>query len=275
MSDVLLLKNRYKTIDNLGAVMQAMLVITAAKSQKAKKKFLYASKYLDEFSKLLNCVHSTEAPKPRADKKNLVIVISSSKGMCGGFNETLFRAVRNHLKLTYGSHEAYLLGRAALKIERWVGVKVFAKDVEAVRSPSFLHISEIADKILKWQMSTCGEVFIAYNSYKSMLVQKPNVIKLLPFDGVGSDDYIVEPSASDLYPMLLLHYLESTIYKYIIESELGELNTRMLVVKGATDSSKDMLNELRIRINKARQLAITSELSEIVSSFEALAQGEE
>ena len=275
MSDVLLLKNRYKTIDNLGAVMQAMLVITAAKSQKAKKKFLYASKYLDEFSKLLNCVHSTEAPKPRADKKNLVIVISSSKGMCGGFNEILFRAVRNHLKLTYGSHEACLLGRAALKIEKWVGVKIFAKDIDAVRNPSFLHIALIADKIFKWQRETCGEVFIAYNSYKSMLVQRPNVIKLLPFNGAGSDDYVVEPNSETLYPMLLLHYLESVIYKCIVESELGELNARMLVVKGATDSSKDMLNEMRIRMNKARQLAITSELSEIVSSFEALAQGEE
>jgi len=271
MSDLLTLKNRLRTIQSLDSVMNAMLVITAAKNQRIKMKYLHAQKYADRMKLIAEQVCGGLKEKTR--DKALIIVFSTNKGLCGSFNENLLRAVNAHIKTSGKNNELFLFGKYASKLE--CGNNVYSRDNDLVRARTGKKIAAAAELVVKWHFENKGEVYAAYNGYKSILIQKPKIEKILPLD-VSQDGFsLVEPGVEELYAPLLSHYIESTLNKCLIESELGELSSRMFVVKGATDNSRGMLSDLKIAINKARQAKITSELAEIVSSFEALKEGEE
>ncbi|MCX5726812.1 MAG: F0F1 ATP synthase subunit gamma, partial [Candidatus Saganbacteria bacterium] len=120
-----------------------------------------------------------------------------------------------------------------------------------------------------------SEIYIAYNTYKSAVVQIPKIYRLYPVPEEletkkEPSDLILEPDAGTLVKELLYHYLEVRFYQIILDSQIGELSARLMVLKGAVDNSRDLIDELNISLNKARQAAITRELMEIISSAEAL-----
>lgn len=273
MSDVLILKNRHKTIKSLGSVMGAMLVITAAKTQKAKIRLAHAIKYSNSIKEIAEEACSA----PDEDKnaaENLIVVIGTNKGLCGNFNDRVINAVISHKNNNIGSFQLFALGKNSRRLGK-KGFKIIGENISVVQSPKAESVMDIAKEILNWHKKIKGNVFIAYNEYQSILVQKPIVKQILPLYAIPSDNHHVEPSKNEISDPLLLHYVLSMLYRCLVESELGELNSRMFVVKGATDNSKKLLDELNIKINKARQAVITSELSEIVSSFEALKEGDD
>lgn len=273
MSDVLILKKRRQTIKGLGSVMGAMLVITAAKTQKAKIRFSHAVKYSDSIKDIAVEVCSV----PNEEKKsadNLMVVIGTNKGLCGNFNDRVFNAVVGYKNNNKGSFGIFALGRNSKRLGK-KGFAIIGENIGVVQSPKAESVLAIAKEILKWHKEAKGNVFVAYNEYKSIMLQKPVIRQILPLYGVASEGHLVEPGREEISEPLLLHYVLSMLYRCLVESELGELNSRMLVVKGATDNSKKLLDELSVKINKARQAVITSELSEIVSSFEALKGGDE
>ncbi|MBI5701066.1 F0F1 ATP synthase subunit gamma [Candidatus Saganbacteria bacterium] len=275
MSDVLALKNRHKTIKSLDSVMSAIMLITAAKLHKAKIHHLHTASYAEAVKEMAEAVISGS----ETDKKSnevLVIAIGTNKGFCGNFNDKIVNSLLSFKAQTTKNISLFILGKNLRKLSR-KGFDVFSEDFDVIKNSSFENLAAAAKIILKWHEEKKGEVHIAYNEFVSILSQKPKIIKILPFRGSGepSDQYVVEPSRDEIKDSLLNHYLISILCKCIVESELGELNARMVIVKGATDSAKDLISELSIRINKARQAMITSELTEITSSFESLKGGEE
>ncbi len=268
MSDLIKLKNRHKTIKSLNSVMNAMLVVTAAKVQKAKVRFVHAVKYGATLKSIAEQICAV--PESVSDE-NLVVAIGTNKGLCGNFNDRVINIVSSFVK--GNKCVLYVMGRNLRRLK--AGVEVFAEDNYVVQKYDMEKISYAARKIFRWNKSRSGSIYIAYNEYKSVLAQVPKLVKIWPFKIVESDAYVYEPSREELSDSILLQYFEAVLNRCVIESEVGELNSRMIVVKGAADSSSDMAADLMLKINKTRQSDITSELSEIVSSISALKEGEE
>lgn len=266
MSNLLLYRNRLKTIRSLYSVMSAMLIITAAKIKKSKIRFFHASKYYEEAKILAEIL----CGRPELDpKKALLVVIGTNKGLCGNFNEKIMAEAKKHLDSSGLDYDLALIGKKTKGLKKRPE-KTVMEDAEAIRMLNSGSVSKIAQNVYDWVSANSGQVFVAYNEYKSVLSQKPSVVKIYPFDAQESDAYIIEPNPVDLRDPIMKLYFESILYKLIAESELGELNSRMILVKGATDTSEELIGSLTLQINKTRQADITAELAEITSSFEAL-----
>ena len=272
MSNLLGLRNRLRTIKSLNSVMRAILLITASKTQKVKKRFLHLSKYSDA---VLNMAKGICPEALELLDNELVIVVGTNEGLCGNFNEKVISYVDSFMGSRNSKFELCLLGKNLSKLKK-KNIPVAIENPGIIKSRAASDVSQLAKQVYDWYLSKQGKVFVVYNQYKSVLMQKPVKFQLLPIDGCKkSDEYLIEENAEDIFGHITIFYIESMLCKIIVESELGELNARMVLVKGAADTSGELISSLTIGINKARQAIITSELAEIVSSFEALGKGEE
>lgn len=271
MSNLLVLKNRLKTVKSLDSVMSAILVITAAKIQKTKNKFRHSVKYFDSIKDIASQVFFMDANLTDAV---LNVVVSSNEGLCGSFNEKLLSFVASESEKCGSNSDFFVLGKKHKRLKD-LKKNIIGVDYEAVKTHSFEDISKVSKFILDWFMKKHGRVFVYYNRYKSVLVQIPSVFQIFPIQSNSSGEAAHDMDVSELFEPLISHYIEASLNRFILESSLGELNARMVLSKGASDSSKELISGLTIQINKTRQFLITSELSEIVSSFEALSGGEE
>lgn len=252
--------------------MNAMLLITAAKIQKAKKKHLYALKYLKAVSDMADCFCDI---KKEESNNVLLVAVGTNKGLCGNFNDKIISEIKSYAGSNVSSFELCILGKNLKNLYK-SKIPIFFEDSEIIRTPSFENISKVSKKIYEWFCLKNGKVYIVYNEYKSILVQKPHVFQVLPLKYNASlSQVVVEPSTLEIMEAVVVHYIDALLCKILAESELGEHNARMVLVKGATDTSSDLLADLVVQINKERQAVITAELAEIVSSFEALQEGEE
>lgn len=270
MSNLLALKNRQKTIKSLNSLMNAMLVITAANIQKIKAKYYHLLKYYVEIEEILKNVVSSQET---ASNKCLVIVIGTDRGLCGNFNDKVIGTVKEFISERKNECEFILLGKNTCRLKN-DAINILHENCVDLRDLFLGALAKIVQDVYSWRLRSSGSVYMAYNEYKSILVQNPKITKIFPCEKKAESDYLLEPNPSDLVEPALKQYLLTAIIRYIAESQVGELNSRMLLVKGAADSSKDLLYGLRIEINKTRQADITSELSEIVSSFETLGEAE-
>ena len=148
---------------------------------------------------------------------------------------------------------------------------VILSEHEVVERPSYQRIAAFWQKLLGLN----AEIYVAYNSYKSTAVQLPKIYRLYPVPEELEQttlpaDFILEPEPQELTDALLKHYLEARLFQLIIDSQMGELAARLMVLKSAVDNSKDLISNLVISINKMRQASITSDLAEIIGSAEAL-----
>lgn len=272
MANLLNFKNRLKTITSLDSVMSAMLIVTAARLQKIKMRYANAKKYAEKAKEI---VENIEKKTSIASKERLVIIITSDKGLCGNFGER----VENYAESFIGNPEdchLIIIGRSKKKRLR----QMFPVIIEMENISKNLNlnmVNKIAKSVIEWQNEKKGKVYIVYNEFKSAFTQKPIAMQILPLDGNenAQGKYLLEMKPPALLAGFLGQYVASLLYRALFESAMGELNSRMMLLQGATDTSLDLITELTLLINKTRQSSITSELSEIVSSFEALNEGEE
>ena len=277
--NVVKIKSRIKSVTGAYKVTSAMKLVSTVKLKQWKNKMLANKDYnkqLDEVvDLLLTFSKKTNSPfmkiNEKANKK-LYVIISSTLGLCGSYNTNIFKVA--DAKITK-EDEAIILGQKGIvrySKEEFKVVEGF-EDSTSYIAKDF--VNRIKDYILEeYIKGTYSEIHIIYSEYKNSLVFFAKDYKLLPFiaSKEESNDYppIFEPSVNELVDKLIPFYLETCLYSKLLESAVCEQAARSNAMENATNNAKDLLDELHIEFNKARQAAITQEITEIVSAAKAM-----
>ena len=267
MSKVVELGSKLKSIEKIRQSAEAMQVVAVAQLKKAQAGQRAAARYKESYDRLAAKVGLELKPlRSKAGAMALVYVFASEKGFCGSFNQGLAAAVQTfvHGKKVAGQ-EPRLVVLGSKGSELFPGA--------AASSDSPLALAEAGAKL--YVEGEVKGVYLCYNEFKSMLVQQPVCRQLLPFAAKAGNlgQALIEPSLKSVQRFVTINYLKAVFYDAFMQARLGEVSARLMTMRGATESAKDLLAELRIKFNKARQSMITVELSEIVSSFEILNEG--
>ena len=261
-------KNRFNAIKNLSSVLSALQMVSVVKLQRAKGKAGAIKDYLALPRQVLE-----GRVKPQALEKKVLLIITSNRGLCGAFNRQVVNKAIEFSK-DYPEMRFEVFGRKGVELLRlnpFYSGRTILSEYESIDRIEFKRVRAILQRILNLK----AEVYVAYNSAQSLMVQVPKIYKLFPVpQEISVDreplDFILEPNSEELGAELFRHYLEMRFYQILVDSEVGELSARLMILKGAVDNSKELIDQLKITVNKERQALITRELIEIVSSVEAL-----
>ena len=277
--NVVKIKSRIKSVTGAYKVTSAMKLVSTVKLKQWKNKMLANKDYnkqLDEVvDLLLSFTKKTTSPfmkiNEKANKK-LYVIISSTLGLCGSYNTNIFKVA--DAKITK-EDEAIILGQKGIVRYSKEEFKVIEGFEDSTSYIAKDFVNRIKDYILKeYIKGTYSEIHIIYSEYKNSLVFFAKDYKLLPFiaSKEESNDYppIFEPSVNELVDKLIPFYLETCLYSKLLESAVCEQAARSNAMENATNNAKDLLDELHIEFNKARQAAITQEITEIVSAAKAM-----
>ena len=284
MSGLKEIRNRISSVSSTMQITNAMKMVSAAKLKKAQDSITATLPYSNKLSELvknisasIDSVDSNPLFVAREVKKPLIIVITSNKGLCGGFNSNVIKEVYN-IGAEYGSNKPDLLtigkkGDDILKKK----FNVISSHNDLFDEFSYLNVKSIASKIMElYTDEKYDEVILVYNHFKNAATQIITKEQFLPIsenndDNVStSGDYIFEPNREKILEELIPKTLSIQLFKSISDSIAGEHGARMTAMHKATDNASELRDQLKLTYNKARQTAITNEILEIVGGAEAL-----
>jgi F-type H+-transporting ATPase subunit gamma len=286
---------RIASVKSTQQITNAMKMVAASKLRKAQTAIIklrpYAAKLNEIMQNLSASIGDSDDSKftqQRNPEKVLLIVITSNRGLCGGFNSNIIKATLNLLSTTFydqqqkGNVSFITIGRKASEYFRKRGYKVVESHDELFDNLTFENISQLAEQLMKaFTEKTYDCIQIVYNQFKNAAVQRLVIEQYLPIlpiaPGVPDSkkhtnhaDYIFEPDQQTIIRMLIPKSLRIQLYKSILDSFASEQGARMTAMQQATENAKEILRSLKISYNKARQYSITKELLEIVAGAEAL-----
>jgi len=272
-----------------------MEMVAAAKMRKATTNVISTRPYsnlawqiIRNISKIKeDDLHPLLNTKEKKSGKSMVILISSDKGLCGGFNAQMFREIKLFIKQRTNL-DFIILGKKGEAFSYREKLSVTAVFENLINNPKFVETKPIAKMAMdKFIDGTYDNVYVAYTDYVSTLVQKPRVRQLLPIiqdEDLGDvssstssgkesqkmTEYLFEPEQNELLNMILPKIVETQIFQAVLESVASEESARMVAMKNATDSANEMVRDLKFAYNKIRQAGITQEISEISAGKAAL-----
>jgi len=289
MANLKEIRTRIASVNSTRQITSAMKMVSAARLRKAQNAILEMRPYADKLHEILGHVVSSvesleENPFVRAEKTErvLFVVISSNRGLCGAFNANV---VKKALELCEDRYEALFnsgkvdfvtIGKKANDLLKAKNVSIAGSHNEIYDDISFTTVSELAEHVMQQFVDkTYDEVHLIYNEFKNVAVQILAVEQFLPIkieekEDLHEADYIFEPSKLEITEQLIPYALKTQFFKAILESNASEHGARMTAMHKATDNATDLLRELKLNYNKARQASITNEILEIVSGAEAL-----
>ena len=284
MSGLKEIRNRISSVSSTMQITNAMKMVSAAKLKKAQDSITATLPYSNKLSELvknisasIDSVDSNPLFVSREVRKTLIIVITSNKGLCGGFNSNVIKEVYN-ISSEYGSNKPDLLtigkkGDDILKKK----FNVISSHNDLFEQFSYLNVKSIASKIMQlYTDEKYDEVILVYNHFKNAATQIITKEQFLPIsentdNNVStSGDYIFEPNRERILEELIPKTLSIQLFKSISDSIAGEHGARMTAMHKATDNASELKDQLKLTYNKARQTAITNEILEIVGGAEAL-----
>jgi F-type H+-transporting ATPase subunit gamma len=280
------IRTQIASIKNTQKITSAMQMVAGAKMRKAQDRMAATRPYAEKMIQVIGHLkHAHPEYKhsfmvERDVKRVGYIVVSSDRGLCGGLNNNLFRKLVKEIK---GHRDAGIevdfctIGNKALGFFRRVGGKVMGQTTQLGDSP---HIEDLIGTVKvmldAYENGEIDRIYVACNLFVNTMTQNPTIRQLVP---IASDDdkelqhhwdYIYEPDAKDVLDNLLSRYIESLVYQAVVENGACEQSARMVAMKSATDNAGGLIDELQLVYNKARQAAITQEISEIVSGAAAV-----
>ena len=281
------IRAKIKSVENTRKITRAMEMVAAAKMRKAQDRMRAARPYAE---KIRNVAAHLSRANPeykhpflvkREGVKNVgLIVVTSDKGLCGGLNTNILRLAVNHMKIWEGEGKSIMVcpvGNKGLGFMNRIGAKVRSNITGLGDTP---HIEKLIGAVkVMLDAYVAGEIdaiYLSYNNFINTMKQEPRMDQLLPLSGdqmgtsEGNWDYIYEPDAKQVVNELLVRYIESLVYQAVVENMASEQSARMVAMKAASDNAKSVIGELKLVYNKARQAAITREISEIVSGAAAV-----
>ncbi len=280
------IRTQIGSIKNTQKITSAMEMVAASKMRKAQDRMQLGKPYSRRIRAVVghlasaNSEYKHEYLSKREVKRVGYIVVSSDRGLCGGLNTNAFKEVISHSK-QYAEQgidvDFCLIGAKGAAFFKGVGGNVVASVRDIGEKPSMTSlIGSVKVMLDAFSKSDIDKLYLVGNEFVNTMVQKPYVEQLLPleadkeFQGEHAWDYLYEPDAAVLLDSLLVRYIESQVYQAVVENGSCEQAARMVAMKSATDNAGDMIDDLQLAYNKARQAAITQELSEIVSGAAAV-----
>lgn len=282
------IRSKIASIRNTQKITKAMEMVAASKMRKTQERMSASRPYSESIRRVISHIakgnidykHPFLTPRP---VKNVgYLVVSTDRGLCGGLNINLFKTVLNALKMHKDQGvnvRVGLIGNKAISFFQSVGVEIRAQVSGLGDTPVMEDLVGIVNGMVNaYRDGEIDEVYIVYNTFVNTMSQKPTVQQLLPLpaldddhlESTGSWDYLYEPNPKVLLDSLLVRYLESQVYQAIVDNLASEQAARMVAMKAATDNAGNLINELQLVYNKARQASITNELNEIVAGAAAI-----
>jgi F-type H+-transporting ATPase subunit gamma len=277
------IKRRISSIRNTQKITKAMEMVSSVKLRKARVQILNTRPYAEKLSEIAvhlrnSFVHS-QSPMlvSRPVKKTCLVVVSSDKGLCGGFNSNVVKKAMEFIRSNKDTEVCLtLIGKKVVETFKRKKYPVIDKYSDVFFKPNYPDASKIGEKILSDFLSgAVDEVNVVYNEFKSSVSQKTMLEKLLPVPDIATDkavktDYIFEPEGKECLDVLLSRYFIFEIWRVILESYAAEQGARMAAMNGATKNAGELIEKFTLYYNKARQASITKELLEVVSGAESL-----
>lgn len=285
-------RRRLVSVKSTQKITRAMKLVAAAKLRRAQENMLRAQPYANRIRQVIWDLseHTSRDVHPllqvREEKKALMVVITSDRGLCGAFNSNINRRAERYLKSREGGQEEIelaLLGRKGRDYFRRRDYPVFREYMEVLSAPTMDRVGEIgAEVIARFIDGGHDAVYIVYNEFKSAISQRVVVERLLPIvpEHTGEElqaeanlqglEFAYEPSRDAVLASVLPLYVNVRLYFAVLESLAAEMGARMTAMESATKNAGQMISKLTLQYNKARQTAITKEMLEIVGGAEAL-----
>ena len=283
------IRTQIGSIKNTQKITRAMEMVAAAKMRKAQDRMLASRPYAEKMRDVIGhlALAHPEQKHPFMQKRDVksvgYIIVSSDRGLCGGLNNNLFRRLVKDVKRLQEEDKEVkycLIGNKAVAFFSRVGGAVMAQASQLGESAHMEDLVGTVKVMLDAYLDgEVDEVRVAYNRFINTMTQDPTVDKLVPLPEPDEEekeklqhhwDYIYEPDAREVLEDLLARYVESLVYQSVVENGACEQSARMVAMKAATDNAGSLIDELELIYNKARQAAITQEISEIVSGAAAV-----
>ncbi|AGG06198.1 ATP synthase gamma chain [Dehalococcoides mccartyi] len=285
MANLRIIKRRIRSVRNIAKITRAMEMIAASKMKKAQERGLagrpYSEKITEVIAALAALPQSGEILHPllerRPVKKIAILHITPDRGQCGGLVANINRKTGTFIMEQKVPVSAVVVGRKGVDFIRRIRQQMRAEFINLGDKPDYLDTLPISRVIMDDFMSgEIDQVFIAYTQFVSTAIQNPVLEQLLPVMPVelppGQNlEYIYEPESATVLNSLLPRFVEMSVYHAILESIASEQSARMVAMRNATDNAKELIGELTLVYNKARQESITNELLDIVGGAAALA----
>lgn len=278
------IKRRIKSVNSTKQITKAMELVSTAKLKKARTRLDKSKIYFHTVTSSINDVLAETKGmnhpflKQREIKKSLYILITSDKGLAGGYNSNVCKEIEADIENKENT-EIIAIGNKGRDYLRRRGYKVIESYNGVSESPQFADALNIGNKVMKmYRDQEIDEIKIVYTEFKSNISFVPRVQKILP---ASADDFEekeskvsslieFEPSPEGVLEYLIPKYVNSVIFGNLIESSVAESGSRRMAMENATDNAEELLGELELHYNRARQAAITQEITEIVGGAEAL-----
>jgi len=286
------IRTKIRSIQNTKKITSAMEMVAASKMKKVQKRMQSSRPYSSKIKLVVQHLIKGKLEfkhKYLLDRKvNNVgfIVVSTDRGLCGGLNANLFKSVLSSIRSFNEKSikvNICVIGKKAQAFFNNVQGDIVASVTNIGDTPSSKDLIGIVKVMLdKYDKGLLDRIYVVYNEFVNTMTQKPIIEQLLPISHMSSIkdaeehntskywDYIYEPDAKHLLNRLLTRYLESLVYQAVVENIACEQAARMVAMKSATDNASDFIDSLKLQYNKARQAAITQELSEIVAGAAAV-----
>jgi F-type H+-transporting ATPase subunit gamma len=264
-----------------------MELVAASKMRKAQIRMSTSRPYAQKIRQVIAHVASshTEYHHPYLTKRENIkrvgyIVVSTDRGLCGSLNISLFRLILQELETWSKKNveiDLCLIGHKGIVFFRRISGRIIAQAEHLGDAPIITDLIGVVNVMLKaYIVEELDALYIGYNEFVSTMAQKPRILQLLPIEikkeeaRPGYWDYIYEPEAKNLLSLLSERYIETQVYQSVVENIACEQAARMVAMKNATENAGDLINELQLMYNKARQAAITREIAEIVAGAAAI-----
>lgn len=294
MANLKEVRNRIISVSSTQQITKAMKMVSAAKLKRATNAVIqlrpYANKMKEILANLSANLEHANSPfiQEREPAKVLVIVVSSNRGLAGAFNMNVIKAANNLITKNYieqynkGNVDIIAIGKKAQEFYEKRRYKVIGNNNELYSELSFENVSKVADIVMNaFAAGEYDRVELVYNQFKNAAVQILRTEQLLPVERTITShlvsskqvDYIYEPSQKCIVDQLIPKSIKVQLYKAVLDSHASEHGARMTAMDKATENAGDLLKSLKLSYNQARQAAITTELTEIVSGAAALSNG--
>ncbi len=279
------IKRRKASIQSTQQITKAMKLVSTVKLQRARANAERSKVYFDSMYRTVNSILAKVGHVehkyliPGESKKKAVIVITSNRGLAGGYNSNIVKLITRHETWNKDDLVIYAVGNKGRDALHKAGYEIKEDMSDIIEEPSFPEAMALSNKLLKaFADGEIGEIYLAYTSFKNTVSHIPTLLKLLPVELKETEDASeesgaimnFEPADVEALDMIIPKYVSSLIYGAMMEAVASENGARMQAMDNATSNAEEMISDLALKYNRARQGSITQELTEIIAGAEAL-----
>ena len=287
------LKGRIKSVENTRKITRTMEMVATSKMKRAQDRVVAARPYANALTEVISSLFSSDLAErfpllrqPAQPRRVALVVLTSNRGLAGGFNANLIKEARARIAELERSGvqvDVHVIGKKAVGYFKYVGRALASQRVDITDRPTAANASEIVDGLMAdYIAGTIDGVYVTYSKFNSVLSTPPTTDRVLPVtpptakaaagasEAARQRDYLLFPNAEAILTELLPSYVRNSVYRALVENEAGFQGAQRTAMKNATDNATDILNVLRRTFNRARQANITQEISEIVGGAAAL-----